>query len=281
MKEAILLFNCKDKPGIVASLSNLLSSFNANIISMDQFSTNHEHGRFFTRIVFCYKETKTSSFEEIKIKLTIISKEFNGLSQLFQKEKKCCFSILVSKDAHCLNELLHQWSCGQLNIDIKSIISNSPGHKDIVAHYLLPFHYIPATSNNRHEEALLDHVKNDTDGLILARYMQILSNEFLTKYKKDIINIHHSFLPSFKGANPYKQAKDYGVKVIGATSHFVTEDLDEGPIIMQDIAHVSHQDSIEDLKRKGRNLEQSVLAETIHLYSQHRILRNGNSTIVF
>ena len=251
MKEAILVLKCKDKTGIVASLSQLLTSFNANIISMDQYSTDHEAGLFFTRIVFCYKEAKIS-LEDIKRQIDTISKELDATSTIHPNEEKLKTAILVSKDGHCLNELLHQWQTNQLNIEITAVISNTDQHKKLTHHYNLPYHYIAASSFDRKEADILDIIKDTTDFLILARYMQILTKDFLQKYKKDIINIHHSFLPSFKGANPYKQAKDYGVKIIGATAHFVTEELDEGPIIMQGVERVSHTDTVNDFKRKRK-----------------------------
>jgi len=189
--------------------------------------------------------------------------------------------IFVSEPDHCLVDLLYLWSSGELNVKIPFVLSNVEKHRKLVASYNIPFHYIPADKNNRKEEELLSSALNSTDFLVLARYMLVLSPDFLQKYNKDIINIHHGFLPFFKGADPAAKALEEGVKVIGSTAHFVNNELDEGPIIAQEVQNVSHKDSREDLVRKGKNLEKKALASAIASYIDYRVIRYENKTIVF
>ncbi len=178
-------------------------------------------------------------------------------------------------------EILYLWKTGELNLNIPFIISNFSAHQELAEQYKIPFYFINATKNDRQEDAILKIIDGKTDFLILARYMLVLSPQFLNAYKKDIINVHHGFLPSFKGMNPYKQALDRGVKIIGATSHFVTEGLDEGPIIAQAVEPISHKDDLKNLIRKGKNLEKKVLIEAIHNYIDYRVMQYNNKTIIF
>lgn len=282
IETAILLFSCPDAPGIVASLTNFIWHSGGNIMHSDQHSTNPTDGQFFIRLEFCFDPQQTNaSFWEKGI--GEIAARLQADAKLYYKSQTLRMGILVSKYDHCLVELLYQWSCKEIDVSIPFIISNHDDCKKIADQYRIPFHYLPITANNKQQQAetILNIARDTTDFLVLARYMQILSNEFLEKYNKDIINIHHSFLPSFIGANPYQQAYDRGVKIIGATAHYVTAELDEGPIIEQMVQHVSHQDSVDSLRRKGKNLEKLTLAKAVEEHAQHRIIRWKNKTIVF
>jgi formyltetrahydrofolate deformylase len=190
--------------------------------------------------------------------------------------------ILVSRHDHCLLDVLYRWQSGELDVAPDCVVSNHPDLAPLAERHGIPFHHIPTSRETRAgaEREILARVV-DTDFLVLARYMQILSGDFLEAYGRDVINIHHSFLPSFRGADPYRQARERGVKIIGATAHFVTEDLDEGPIIEQMVERVSHRDDVETLRRKGRILEQQALANALHAHAEHRVIRYKNQTIVF
>jgi formyltetrahydrofolate deformylase len=189
--------------------------------------------------------------------------------------------ILASQPGHCLAEILYLWREKELGVDIPFVISNCEAHREFVRQYKVPFYFVPATKRDRKEAELLNKLAGQTDFLVLARYMLILSKKFLNAYSKDIINIHHGFLPSFKGAHAYRQALSGGVKVIGATSHFVTEKLDEGPIIAQEVESVSHKDNLADLIRKGKNLEKQALVDAIRAYIDYRVIKYNHKTIVF
>ncbi|RAP33835.1 formyltetrahydrofolate deformylase [Candidatus Marinamargulisbacteria bacterium SCGC AG-410-N11] len=277
MNEAILQFSCPDKPGIVAKLSNLFFKHNINIISASQFSSDYFNGDFFLRMKISSYDT---SFNLIQDELKSIALSFSGQFNLFSTDQPLKVSILVSKTDHCLKECLYRYKSGDLPIHIDSIISNHDCHQDLCAFYNVPFHFLPVTKSNKQEDKILGLTQN-TNLIILARYMQVLSPNFLASYSHDIINIHHSFLPSFKGANPYLQAFEKGVKIIGATAHFVTEDLDEGPIISQNISSISHKHTISEIKQKSQILEKTTLADTIKLYAEHRIFKYKNKTIIF
>ena len=188
--------------------------------------------------------------------------------------------ILVSKEDHCLQELLYQWASGELNVDIQSIVSNHDDYQDLADWYKVPFHYVNYDSKEAAEKQLLS-LTESTSVIIMARFMQILSNDFLTAFKRPVINIHHSFLPSFKGAKPYHQAFERGVKLIGATAHFATPDLDEGPIITQHVQPVTHRDHVDDLKALGRRLEKQTLVEAVQKMAEHRVIIDQHKTIVF
>lgn len=280
MNTAILIFQSKDQTGIVAHISGFLFEHGANIISADQYSTDFENGFFFMRIEFCWNqnqvtmETLQENFDKIATKLNAKWRMIDNTSTRLK------IGIMASQTDHCLAELLYRWRSGELKIDIPFVIVNHDVHKDLVSSYNIPYFYLPANSQDRQESTLLEMVKN-TDCLVLARYMQILSDTFISQYGKDIINIHHSFLPSFKGANPYLQAYERGVKVIGATAHFVTHELDEGPIIEQTVEPVSHKDSVQDLINKGKHLEKLALARAVQLYCEYRIIRFQNKTVIF
>lgn len=278
-----LLIKCPDQPGIVAAVSKFLFEHNANIIESSQYSTNPEGGLFFIRIEFecpglqAKKEDLTSQF-----RLIADSFKMDWKLSIVSEIKK--IAIFVSKELHCLRELLWEWQSGDLMTEIALVVSNHEDSREITEGLGIPFYYIPASKENRaevEEKQLQLLAEYGVDAIILARYMQILTPSFVAANPFRIINIHHSFLPAFVGARPYDRAYQRGVKLIGATSHYVTNDLDEGPIIEQDIMRVDHRDQIEDLKKIGRSIERSVLARAVRWHLEDRIIVDGNKTIVF
>ncbi|WP_026580878.1 formyltetrahydrofolate deformylase [Bacillus sp. J33] len=278
-----LLVSCPDQPGIVSAISKFLFSYNANIIESSQYSTNPEGGTFFIRIEFECPQLKEKA-KDMEQQFTQIAEEFSmdwTFTHVYKVKKT---AIFVSKELHCLLELLWEWQSGDLMTDIALVISNHEEARDIVEGLNIPFYYIPANKDIREqvEEKQLHLLKEyDIDLIILARYMQILTPAFVEANPKKIINIHHSFLPAFIGARPYEQAFNRGVKLIGATSHYVTNDLDEGPIIEQDINRVDHRDDVDSLKKIGRSIERSVLARAVKWHLEDRIIVHQNKTIVF
>lgn len=278
-----LLINCPDQPGIVAAVSDFLFKKGANILESNQYSTDNNAGTFFMRIEF---ECPDLDKKEKKLKegfLSIANKFKMKWDIIFNYQIKKT-AIFVSKELHCLRELLWEWQSGDLMTEVPIVISNHMDAKELVESMHIPFFYIPVTKETKTEaeekqKALLNQYKIDL--IVLARYMQILSPRFVKLYKNKIINIHHSFLPAFMGARPYERAFARGVKLIGATSHYVTDDLDEGPIIEQDIMRVNHQDNIQQLKKTGQTIERSVLARAVKWHLQDRIIVQGNKTIVF
>lgn len=276
----VLLFRCEDKKGIVARISDFIYKQGGNIVALDQHSTDPEGGYFFMRIEFV-PGTERSDRRVLESGFDDIAADFSAGYQLYSKAEPLRMGIFVSRPDHCLLDLLYLWQAGELKVKIPFVLSNFQEHRELVERYNIPFYFVTATKNERRENELLSYAKDTTDFLVLARYMQVLSAKFLEDYAKDIINIHHGFLPSFKGPNPYKQALDKGVKVIGATAHFVTEDLDDGPIIAQAVAEVSHKDDLLSLKRKGRNLEKNALSAAVLSYTDYRVIRHNDTTIVF
>ncbi|GHH99195.1 formyltetrahydrofolate deformylase [Neobacillus kokaensis] len=278
-----LLVSCPDQPGIVSAISQFLFSHNANIIESSQYSTNPEGGEFFIRIEFeCpfLKDKENQMAEEF----SEIAAKFSMDWRLTPVYKVKRTAIFVSKELHCLLELLWEWQSGDLMTDIALVISNHEAARDVVEGLNIPFYYIPANKDIREqvEEQQLQLLKEfDIDVIVLARYMQILTPKFVSANPKKIINIHHSFLPAFIGARPYERAHGRGVKLIGATAHYVTDDLDEGPIIEQDIARVDHRSDVDTLKKKGRAIERSVLARAVKWHLEDRIIVHQNKTIVF
>jgi len=278
-----LLINCPDKPGIVAAVSEFLFRHEANILESSQYSTNPKEGTFFIRLEF--------ECPNLIAKQEQIKGEFESIAAIFEMEWKFTFAyevkrtaIFVSKELHCLRELLWEWQSGDLMTDIALVISNHEECRDIVEALNIPFYYIPASKENRAEvekKQLQLLEEYNIDLIILARYMQILTPTFVAAHPNMIINIHHSFLPAFVGARPYERAYQRGVKLIGATSHYVTNDLDEGPIIEQDIMRVDHRSNVEDLKKIGRSIERSVLARAVKWHLEDRIIVHQNKTIVF
>jgi len=282
---ARLLITCPDRPGIVAAVSQFIFSHGANIIELDQYSTDPEGGMFFMRLAFhsphlgVSKETLTASFQ------SVIATPFQMNWVLRYAWPLPRMAIMVSRQEHCLMELLWRWSRGELPCEIPLVISNHPDLREAARHFDVPFHYVPVSTDKENrlesESRVLDLITGQTEGVILARYMQILSPAFIETYARPIINIHHSFLPAFAGADPYRQAFERGVKVIGATAHYVTPELDAGPIVRQDVAHVSHKHNTEDLKRIGRDLERHVLVHAVHAHLEDRVIVHGNKTVVF
>ena len=279
---AILLLSCKDRTGLVSRISNFIFERGGNILDLDEHVDPIEN-MFFIRVAWSTKNFSIG-VEEIEEAITPLAKEFKASWKIKIAEEKLRTAIFVSKYDHCIQDILWRQNMGEFEIDIPLIISNHPDLEPLAKQYGIPFHLFPINRENKPEQEkreleLLKEHKIDT--IILARYMQILSPEFVSKYPSRIINIHHSFLPAFVGSKPYNQAYERGVKIIGATSHYVTADLDEGPIIEQGIIRISHKDSIKDLIRKRRDLERRVLAQAILNHSEHRILVHGQKTIVF
>jgi formyltetrahydrofolate deformylase len=279
---AVLLLSCPDQKGLVAKISQYIAEHGGNIIDLDEHVDAGEN--LFAIRVAWEMEHFSIPVSDLENSVTDLTEEINATWKLNFLEEKKRLAVFVSKYDHCLQEILWRHRLGEYNAEISLIVSNHPDLQQLADNYSIPFHVFPVNIDNKAEQEekelqLLEEQKIDT--VILARYMQILSDKFVKKYANRIINIHHSFLPAFKGGNPYKQAYDRGVKIIGATSHFVTENLDEGPIIEQDIIRISHKDSVDDLKRKGRDLERLVLARALHHYLEHRVLVMGKKTIIF
>lgn len=282
MEDAVILMQCPDQRGIIAKISDFVFRYNGNILQFDQYSTDPENGRYFMRVEFCFDKEHVPA-DHLEREFGILAKMLKAEWNIHYKSTRMSMGILASKYDHCLADLLYRWQSDELAVDIPFVISNHDNVRGIVEQYHIPFYHITCEPDSKlnDEKEILRLAKGTTDFLVLARYMQVLSERFLADYEKDIINIHHSFLPSFKGANPYKQAYERGVKVIGATAHFVTSNLDEGPIIEQLVERVSHRDNVEDLKRKGRNNEKTALANAVHTYVEHRVIRFQNRTVVF
>ncbi|MBE3102719.1 MAG: formyltetrahydrofolate deformylase [Bacilli bacterium] len=278
-----LLVRCPDKPGIIAATSRFLFQYNANIIESSQYSTNYESGDFFIRIEFECPSLQDQK-EEIKTSFIAIAENFSmAWKMTFPSEMKRT-AIFVSKELHCIRELLFEWQSGDLMTDIVLVVSNHEHARDLVESFGIPYVHIPASRDNRQEveaQQLKLLEEYEVDLIVLARYMQILTPTFVQANPQRIINIHHSFLPAFVGARPYDRAYERGVKLIGATSHYVTNDLDEGPIIEQDTMRVDHRDNIEAMKKIGRSIERSVLARSVKWHLEDRIILDGNKTIVF
>jgi formyltetrahydrofolate deformylase len=277
----ILTLDCADQTGITARVTAFLFERGCNILDAQQF-LDPGSDRFFMRVAFDPTGTST---EALRTRFSKLATTFDMNWKMAAENRPRRTIILVSKFDHCLVDLLYRWRTGELNIDPVAIVSNHPReaaiHIDIGD---IPFHHIPVTPDTKPEaEARFRALAEDkqVELVVLARYMQIFSDEQSAHFAGRCINIHHSFLPGFKGARPYHQAHDRGVKIIGATAHFVTADLDEGPIIHQDVERITHTDSAEDLVRKGRDIERRVLAEAVRLFVQERVLMNGNRTVVF
>lgn len=279
---AVLLLSCPDRIGLVSRLSHFIFERGGNILDLDEH-VDPEEKVFSIRIAWAMRNFSISP-SELKEAFTPLAKEFKATWDIKFLEDKTKVAIFVSKYDHCLQEILWRNKMGEFRIDISLIISNHPDLESLALHHQIPFYLFPITADNKIDQEMEELkllAENNVDTIVLARYMQILSPEFVKKYPNNILNIHHSFLPAFKGSNPYKQAFQKGVKIIGATSHFVTEDLDEGQIIVQDVIRISHKDTMKDLIRKGRDLERLVLSRALHYHFEHRVLVNGKKTIVF
>ncbi len=278
MADYIFLLRCADQKGIVAAVSQAILSFGGNIRAANQHSSGAGEGAFFMRVEFSAEEAPADT---LRAAFCEVSERFGGTGILHERRSVLRMGILVSRAQHCLADLLYRWRSGELRVDIPFVIGNHDDVRALVEQFRVPFHHIPATKEDTREEEILARALPASDFLVLARYMQVLSPGFLKTYGRDIINIHHGFLPSFKGPDPYRQAFLKGVKVIGATAHFVSEELDNGPIIAQSVVAVSHEDTYADLVRKGKSLEKEALVSAVEKYVDHRILRFQDTTIVF
>ena len=282
-EKVILQFSCPDKPGVLAAVTQFLFKNDAFMTEVSSFSA-HDTKRFFNRIAFQKSDSSSFNLDTLENDFLTDLNDFNIDCSFYNAEVPCRTVIAVSKYSHCLNDIIHRWEVDALPIDIKAIVSNHDDARSFSEWNKIPYHHLPVSAETKKDQEKLfkDVIEdNDAELVILARYMQILSSEFLDGLTSDCINIHHSFLPGFKGAKPYHQAYDRGVKIIGATAHYVTDDLDEGPIIEQDIRRVDHCTSPESMQQSGYDIESSVLLRAVRLYSERRIMLNGIKTVVF
>ena len=278
--EFVLTLSCPDKPGIVYAVSSFLVQHSANIIDSQQYG-EPGGGLFFMRVHFSVQQPMTVA--DLERDFTWVAESFHMSWHLHDKFERIKTLLMVSQLGHCLNDLLFRWSSGSLPVDVTGVVSNHEVFRNLTESYQLPFHYLPVTKESKHaaEAQLMSIIdETSTELIVLARYMQILSPEVCKRVEGRMINIHHSFLPSFKGAKPYHQAHAKGVKLVGATAHYVTPDLDEGPIIEQGLLRVDHSYSPERLVEAGRDVEAQVLARAVTWHAEHRVLLNGNRTVV-
>jgi formyltetrahydrofolate deformylase len=276
----VLTLSCPDRKGIVHAVSGFLLQSGGNIEEAAQYN-DHDTGLFFMRVQFACDDLTHAALME---QLATFAEPFQMRWKLHATTQPMRTVIMVSKEGHCLNDLLFRCKSGLLPLDVRAIISNHREFYQLAASYDIPFHHLPVTAASREkvEARQLEIINSEgAELVVLARYMQILSNEMCTQLAGRAINIHHSFLPSFKGAKPYYQAHDRGVKLIGATAHYVTGDLDEGPIIEQDVARADHSKTVDDLTAMGRDTESQVLARAVKWHSEHRVLLNGHKTVIF
>ena len=285
-REYVLTLSCPDKPGIVYAVSSFLVQHSANILASQQYGepgTESPDGRFFMRVHFSVPPGG-AELAGLERGFSWVAEAYRMTWQLHEAAARVRTLIMVSRLGHCLNDLLFRWKTGSLPVDVTGVVSNHPDFGELVAPYRIPFRHIPVTPQAKAaaESQLLEMIdETGADLIVLARYMQILSGEVCKRVEGRMINIHHSFLPSFKGAKPYHQAHARGVKLVGATAHYVTPDLDEGPIIEQDAIRVNHALSPERLAEAGRDVEAQVLARAVTWHAEHRVLLNGDRTVVF
>ncbi len=279
---ATLTIKCQDQAGIVQAVSEFLFRYGANIITLDQYSTAHEGGQYFMRLEFALTnlhdifDNLEQSFEHT------VAKRYDMAWQIHDNSIKPKVGILVSKFDHALLDLLWRHQRGLLACEITKVVSNHNDLRQAVENFGIEYHHVPVTKATKAEaEAKINELMADNDVLVLARYMQILSEDFVNKWSMKIINIHHSFLPAFVGADPYQQAYDKGVKLIGATAHYVTAELDQGPIIEQDVHRVTHRQGVPELRAIGRDIERNVLARAVNWHVQNRVIVDGHKTVVF
>ncbi len=279
---AVLLLSCPDRAGLVSRITHFIFERGGNIVDLDEHVSGDE-GIFTIRVAWemdNFSISKDDLIEAIKP----LAKEFNADWKISFSDPSPKVAIFVSKFDHCLHDILWRYKAGELTCEIKLIISNHPDLEGLAAFYKMPFFVFKKSKENKAEQEKAEQKllkENNIDTIVLARYMQILSDNFCRNYPNQIINIHHSFLPAFIGGNPYKQAYQRGVKIIGATSHYVTADLDEGPIIEQDVIRVTHKDNLKDMVRKGRDLERVVLARALKAHLEKRVMVLNNRTVVF
>jgi formyltetrahydrofolate deformylase len=280
---AILLIHCPDQPGLVVAITDFIHSNGGNILYLDQH-VDGERGVFFMRIEWDLENFVIARDKIAEYFDTLVASRYQMNAQLHFNDSKLRMALFVSKMSHCFFDLLARYEAKELDVDIPVIISNHPDLQQAAERLGIEYHCIPVTKDNKAEQeakqkALLD--KHSIDFIVLARYMQVLSDDFVRYYPQRIINIHHSFLPAFPGGRPYHSAHERGVKIIGATSHYVTAELDAGPIIEQDVVHVSHRDTVDDMVRIGRDLEKIVLARAVYHHVHHDLLVYENRTVVF
>ncbi|HWH95280.1 MAG TPA: formyltetrahydrofolate deformylase [Baekduia sp.] len=275
-----LLIACADRPGIVAAVSRFLLDAGANIVRSDQYSTDPTGGAFFLRMEFTLPAARREGLAE---RFGLVAERFDMNWRMWDASQPKRIAVLVSRYDHCLMDLLYRWERDELDGDIVVVASNHPDLREAVERAGVPYHHVPVDRNDKPaaEAQLLELLDGACDLVVLARYMQILSGDFLERLGVPVINIHHSFLPAFAGAGPYERAKERGVKLVGATAHYVTEELDAGPIIEQDVVRVSHEHDAASLTRQGAEVERAVLARAVHWHCQDRVLRHGNTTVVF
>lgn len=279
---ARLLVSCRDREGIIARLSEALRDAGANIITSDQFSSDPYGGSFSLRMEF-YVPDPEQRLAKLDERLAEIGSELELDWRLVDAKARKRVALFVSRYDHCLLDLLWRWRRGELAMDVVAVVSNHPDLQDEVARFGVPYHHIPVTRDSKAEaeQAQIDLLAGEVELVVMARYMQILSDAFLKRIGCPVINIHHSFLPAFAGAGPYQRAQHRGVKLIGATAHYATEDLDEGPIIEQEVIRVTHREDTAELERIGADVERLVLARAVSWHLQDRILLQGHRTIVF
>lgn len=281
-ERAVLLVRGEDGPGIVSAVSSLVHDFDGNIVSLDQFSTAAEGGSFFQRTVFDVPHLRARRSELEEALVTRLTDGYGLECTLHAAAARKRVAIFASKSDHCMLDLLWRHRRNELDIDVPMVVSNHPDLADDARAFGVPFIHVPVTADKTEAEA--EHLRllqGNVDLIVLARYMQIISDDFLQAVGVPVINIHHSFLPAFIGAAPYRKAKERGVKLIGATAHYVTKDLDEGPIIEQDVVRVTHAESAADLARYGADVERQVLSRAVKWHCEDRVLRDGNRTVVF
>ncbi|MDB0040902.1 formyltetrahydrofolate deformylase [Algibacter sp.] len=283
MNKITILIHCKDRPNIIASVTNFIAENGGNIIYIDQH-VDREQDIFFMRLESEFISDKFSTSHFKSVFESDLVKKFEMKWRIYSSDKKPKMALFISKYDHCLYDLLGRYNSGELNLEIPFIISNHNDLKPIADNFKIPFYYIPVTKDSKQdaEDQQLQLLKeHNIDFIVLARYMQIISEKLINKYPNKIINIHHSFLPAFVGAKPYHSAYKRGVKIIGATSHYVTEELDAGPIIEQDVTRVTHAHAISDLIAKGRDLEKIVLANAVKLHADRKVMVFNNKTVIF
>ncbi|HJQ46973.1 MAG TPA: formyltetrahydrofolate deformylase [Amycolatopsis sp.] len=278
-----LIVQGADQPGIVSRVSTVLAAHGANVVALDQSTSDPSGGRFFQRTVFHLPDL-SARLEQLTGELEEKLVDELGLTyRLVEAKRQKRVAILASKTDHCLLDLLWRQRRGELHMNVPMVISNHPDLGDDVRGFGIPFFHVPVEKDKKAEaeKEHLNLLKGNVDLAVLARYMQIISGDFLEEVGVPVINIHHSFLPAFMGAGPYQKAKERGVKLVGATAHYVTEDLDEGPIIEQDVVRVSHRESVAELQRRGADVERQVLSRAVAWHCDDRVIRDGNTTVVF
>ncbi len=279
---ARLLIDCADQPGIVAAVSGFLFEQGANIVSSHQYSSDPIGGRFYLRTEFFLEGLAEDRKRFQRSFATEVAERFEMEWEIRYWGERRRVAILASRHDHCLVDMLWRWRRGELDAEVVGVISNHPDLADEAAAAGVPFHHVPVTSDTKGqaEGRMLELLRGNVELVVLARYMQILSGDFLDRLGVPVINIHHSFLPAFAGADPYKRAREHGVKLIGATAHYVTAELDGGPIIEQDVARVDHRQSVRELERIGRDIERLVLSRAVSLHLEDRVIADGGRTIV-